>query len=211
MCSLCIKGCTPPPYWEQSILKYDSTPIAVSIRILVKAVRSHHSDFKLWEMCHSKSNNHCLGKWTLINGSRLSCRRHESVFNSQQCDHNIYKDSAFLHLHVLKVFFIEITRKKAIYGNYKSKYLVLNIEDLITMKKFSMQVSKQSQTCLKHIKISHHSSPKQFLINPVSMLIQSNAKHNPRTMKATVILLTLYVILFTFLSLMNKLNCPLLL
>lgn len=61
------------------------------------------------------------------------------------------------------------------------------------------------------LKKSHHTSPKQFLINLVSMLIQPNGKHNLGNMKANVILLTLYVILFTFLSLMNKLKCPLIL
>ena len=40
------------------------------------------------------------------------------------------------------------------------------------------------------------------------MLIQPNGKHNLGNMKANVILLTLYVILFTFLSLMNKLKYP---
>lgn len=64
--------------------------------------------------------------------------------------HDTCANAVLLCICVLKAFY-EDYNKKAIYGDYESKYLALK-EDLITMKKFSKQVSKQSQTCLEHIK-----------------------------------------------------------
>lgn len=90
--------------------------------------------------------------------------------------------------------------------------MLLNVEELITMKENQHSGFLNSHRLAWSIlKKSHHTSPKQFLINLVSMLIRPNGKHSLGSMRANVILLTLYVILFTFLSLMNKLKCPLIL
>lgn len=40
-----------------------------------------------------------------------------------------------------------ITIKKTIYGDYKSKYFILNVEDLITMKKFSRFLNSHRLAC----------------------------------------------------------------